>query len=125
MIDYSGSWYGRIFGTNSGTVEIEVQQSGESLRGTVNLADAIWGINEFSLTGTAGEPVSLSLEPTSLPEGVESGTVTVVASLDGDGPGFALSLLMKASSTRFWYRARSIRRRLARAAQQGDEADVE
>lgn len=83
--DYTGYWTGRIEGTSSGGVAIDIRQEGDQIAGVAKLSEPSVGEYEYFLKGIAGETLSLRLTPGRQSGGINLGRVSVVCSLDAEG----------------------------------------
>lgn len=81
----AGPWAGRLYGTNTGNVFIELQQEGTSLRGIARFLDDAFGLVIYELTGSVGERIDLKLVPKEAPDGIEVGEGTASGYLQPDG----------------------------------------
>ncbi|MEZ8069427.1 hypothetical protein [Vibrio sp. FF145] len=79
-------WAGRIYGTNTGNVFLEVSQDQNSLTGKLRIMDTIYGISMYDCTGTYDDGFRLECTPISAPEeGVVMGNVVVIGKLTQSG----------------------------------------
>lgn len=60
----TGVWLGTISGTNSASVQINIRQEGQRLRGDAIIYEPIIGKYAYSLLGTLGPPISFRLQIT-------------------------------------------------------------
>jgi hypothetical protein len=81
------NWNGRIYGTNTGNVAIQLDGEDDHITGTVRLLDDKFGLAVYTVTGTYAEGV-LKLEGTPQgqpPEGMVYGNLTAEGKLQADG----------------------------------------
>ncbi|MCH9693962.1 MAG: hypothetical protein K0U72_05595 [Gammaproteobacteria bacterium] len=84
-IQISGNWIGNVYGTNVGNASVKIEQDDSQISGEARFMDEAIGPTTYKVSGTAGEKVELKLEPSFVPENVESGEVTVSLELGSDG----------------------------------------
>ncbi|MGH1399398.1 MAG: hypothetical protein ACRBCT_09310 [Alphaproteobacteria bacterium] len=84
-MNVAGTWNGKIYGTNTGNVSIQLTQTGNRLEGKVRLMDDAFGVVVYDATGEANDNVNLHLNPVQFPEGIEVRDVTVTATLNERG----------------------------------------
>lgn len=85
MADLAGPWAGTIYGTNTGNLFAEFEQTGNKLKGEIRISDDRYGITIYKFTGIYDESIILDCIPLEAPEGLEAGSTTVNASLKPDG----------------------------------------
>ena len=86
MINIAGRWNGHVYGTNTGNLHLEIEQTGEDVAGTLRLSDTQFGINVYSIEGKATDQgIELSFTPTEISEGVQPGPGKIVATIAPDG----------------------------------------
>lgn len=78
-------WAGRLYGTNTGNLFIELQQDNDTLSGTVRFMDSLYGLSVFNCSGTCGDEIRLLCVPVSPPRDQFHGDVTVEAFLTPEG----------------------------------------
>jgi hypothetical protein len=87
MASIQRNWNGRIYGTNTGNVAIQLEGEDDQITGTVRLLDDKFGLAVYAVTGSYIEGV-LKLEGTPQgepPEGVSYGNLTAEGRLQADG----------------------------------------
>jgi len=82
--DFSGYWTGAFEGTNRGGLTMDLKQNGNAVTGIAALAEPAHGQYEYLVSGVAGETLSLSLTPGRQSGGINLGSITVLASVDGE-----------------------------------------
>ncbi|WP_163133625.1 hypothetical protein [Agarivorans sp. Alg241-V36] len=86
MLKLANRWAGKIYGTNTGNVFLELNQDESTLSGTLKIMDDIFGVSEYSCNGTISEgEITLCCEPSAMVEGMELGEVTILAFIKQDG----------------------------------------
>jgi hypothetical protein len=80
-----GPWAGRIYGTNTGKVFVELEETDGRLTGTARINDESLGIAVFEVTGSAGDDIELALTPKSAEEGVDIAAGHITGRLSPDG----------------------------------------
>ncbi|EJG0781700.1 hypothetical protein C4G25_RS23060 [Vibrio parahaemolyticus] len=86
MENLANRWAGRIYGTNTGNVFLEVSQDKSNLSGKLRIMDTIYGISMYDCVGTFDDSFRLECTPISEPEeGVVMGDVVVVGKLTQSG----------------------------------------
>ena len=85
MSSLAVKWAGRLFGTNTGNLFLELTQEGETVRGTARFLDSLYGLAIYEFTGSFDGTLRLDCKPlkTSVAEGL--GEVTVEAVLTPEG----------------------------------------
>jgi hypothetical protein len=79
-------WAGRLFGTNTGNVAVELNGEGDNLTGEVRFLDDRLGAVVYSVKGSFdGSNISLTGEVAKSPEGLTNGVVTITGSLTSAG----------------------------------------
>lgn len=78
-------WAGRVYGTNTGNVFIELTEREDKLLGTLKLVDDRWGAAEFKIEGTFADRVILKGEPIKSEKGVAVGNLHVEGNLTSEG----------------------------------------
>lgn len=78
-------WAGRLYGTNTGNLFLELTQDGESIKGIVRFLDNLYGLALYEFTGTFDGKLKLNCKPldSSIAEGL--GDVTIEAILTPEG----------------------------------------
>ena len=78
MSALTGLWIGTLYGTNSGNVFMEIEDTDGSLTGTIRINDPTAGVTIFEFTGVANDTIRFDLVPAQAPDGVEitPGTAT-------------------------------------------------
>jgi hypothetical protein len=86
MLKLANRWAGKIYGTNTGNVFLELNQNESKLSGTLKIMDDIFGVSTYSCNGDVSEVgVTLYCEPSEVIEGMRIGNVSVFASISKDG----------------------------------------
>lgn len=85
MSSLATKWAGRLYGTNTGNLFLEIEQEGESVKGVARFLDNLYGLALYKFTGTFDGTLKLFCKPldASLAEGL--GDVTVEAILTPEG----------------------------------------
>lgn len=79
-------WAGRLFGTNTGNMFVELTPKEAGLDGVVRVNDTTHGVAVYAVTGTFEDGrLRISGAATKLPPGVESGDITATAVLTSEG----------------------------------------
>ena len=78
-------WAGRMYGTNTGNLFLELENTGPNVSGTLRIMDAEHGVAVYSVEGTFDEKLKLTGEPVKGPAGLELGTLTAEAILTPEG----------------------------------------
>lgn len=78
-------WGGRFYGTNTGNLFIEFDDTGPQISGTLRVADPLFGLSIYTLQGSYGEILSVTGKPVSSKEGVETGELTIQGRLTPEG----------------------------------------
>ncbi len=78
-------WAGRVFGTNTGNLFIELTQTEPELVGTLRIADANFGVAVFNISGTYTDKLRIKGVPVQCREGVVLGDLTAEAILTPKG----------------------------------------
>ena len=84
-MNVAGTWNGKIYGTNTGNISIQLIQTKNKLEGKVRLMDDAFGIVVYEAKGEANDNVNLSLKPIQFPENIEIKDVKVTATLNEQG----------------------------------------
>lgn len=85
MNNLTGNWAGRIFGTNTGNLFLELEQSGARISGRARVLDNQFGLVIYSVTGDVDSNIAFTATPEKHPEGIVVGVVTVEAAVRQDG----------------------------------------
>lgn len=79
-------WAGKLFGTNTGNIFVELDVDEQAVTGTGRFADDRFGVVVYKLKGTFdGSVIDVECEPTQVPPNVEAGTLSAKASLTPEG----------------------------------------
>ncbi|TLY28795.1 MAG: hypothetical protein E6K63_07045 [Nitrospirae bacterium] len=78
-------WAGRVYGTNTGNVFVELDSSGERVTGTVRLMDTQLGLTVYKVTGSFDGMLRLKGEPTQVRSGITAGILEITATLTPEG----------------------------------------
>lgn len=87
MASIQRNWNGRIYGTNTGNISIQLEGEDDQITGTVRLLDDKFGLAVYAVTGTYAEG-TLKIEGTAQgepPEGVTYGDLSAEGRLQTDG----------------------------------------
>lgn len=79
MPGLADKWAGRLYGTNTGNLFIEVEQEGSNVSGVLRLLDHIYGITIYNFSGTFKEKLILSCTPD------ESNTIEDLGEINVEG----------------------------------------
>ncbi|MBL4713022.1 MAG: hypothetical protein JKY64_00505 [Alcanivorax sp.] len=85
MTDLANRWAGRLYGTNTGNIFLELAQDGKSVSGRLRIMDSIFGVSIYEYTGTIEEELILNCVPAQAVDGVELGNVSVKGHLTQEG----------------------------------------
>lgn len=85
MHNLANRWAGRIYGTNTGNVFLELNQEAENISGRLRIMDSIFGVSIYRYFGTVGDEIILNCKPESADAGALHGDVTVKGSLTPQG----------------------------------------
>lgn len=86
MTNLANRWAGRLYGTNTGNVFLDMTHDGQSISGRLRIMDSIFGVSIYDYTGTLDEELLLlKCTPSQTSNGVELGVVTVNGCLTPEG----------------------------------------
>ena len=86
MSEIGRLWTGRIFGTNTGNLFVELSQTASGVSGTIRLQDNSFGLAIFEFTGSLdGGTLELAGNPKQAPPGIEIGKFVAKAILTREG----------------------------------------
>lgn len=85
MVDLASGWAGKIFGTNTGNIFLEIKQDGNKILGRLRIMDDVFGVVVYDYTGTVGDEIIFNCTPVKKIEGMELGDVKVKAYLTSKG----------------------------------------
>ena len=85
MADLANRWAGRLYGTNTGNVFLDLVQDDEKVSGRLRIMDSIFGVSVYEYTGTLGEELVLNCKPSQANKVVELGEVCVKGRLTPEG----------------------------------------
>lgn len=87
MKQLANRWAGRIYGTNTGNIFLDLKQDGTSVSGQLRIMDTVYGVSVYKYTGTADEQIVLCCEPIQFDTTttIEYGQVTVKGKLTEQG----------------------------------------
>jgi len=74
-------WAGRIFGTNTGNLFLELDSTGNEIAGTARLMDTVFGLTVYRVAGSFDGTLRIRGEPTQAPPGVNTGPIEATAVL--------------------------------------------
>lgn len=78
-------WAGRVFGTNTGNLFIELTQTEPELVGKLRIADSNFGVAVFNISGTYTDKLRIKGTPAQCREGIMLGDMTAEAILTPKG----------------------------------------
>lgn len=85
MANLANRWAGRLYGTNTGNIFLDLAQDGQKVFGHLRIMDSIFGVSIYEYTGTLEEELILNCVPAQTVEGVELGDVSVKGHLTPEG----------------------------------------
>jgi hypothetical protein len=85
MATLANKWAGRLFGTNTGNLFLEISQDGEAVKGLARVLDNLYGLALYEFTGTFDENLKLTCKPLESRSTDGLGVVTVEAFLTPEG----------------------------------------
>jgi hypothetical protein len=85
MANLANNWAGRLYGTNTGNVFLDLAQDGQKVNGRLRIMDSIFGVSIYKYTGTLNEELILDCVPEQEIDGVELGNVSVRGHLTPEG----------------------------------------
>lgn len=85
MANLANRWAGRLYGTNTGNIFLELVQDGTSVSGRLRIMDSIFGVSLYEYTGTLEDGLVLRCSPVGGDDGVELGEVSVRGHLTPQG----------------------------------------
>lgn len=85
MENLANRWAGRLYGTNTGNIFLDLAQDGEKVFGRLRVMDSIFGVSLYEYTGTINEELVLNCVPAQAVEGTELGNVFVRGHLSPEG----------------------------------------
>lgn len=79
-------WAGRIYGTNTGNLFLEVDIEGEQVRGSLRVMDQQFGLTVWDVVGTfADQTLRLAGKPKQAPDGIQIGDIEATGQLTPGG----------------------------------------
>ncbi|WP_157772262.1 hypothetical protein [Zobellella denitrificans] len=78
-------WAGRVYGTNTGNLFMELNASDGEVSGVLRFMDSAFGLTVYRLSGSFEEQLRLHGEVIHVPEGVDAGPIDVIAILTEQG----------------------------------------
>lgn len=78
-------WAGRVYGTNTGNLFLELDTSNGEIAGTVRLMDSAFGLTVYRVTGSFDGTLRLRGEPIEPPAGDKAGSIKATAILTPEG----------------------------------------
>ena len=79
-------WAGRVYGTNTGSLFVELEQTADGITGLLRLMDTVFGLVIYDVKGTFdGVTLELEGDPKQAAPGIETGRITVKAILNPQG----------------------------------------
>lgn len=86
MAEIGKLWAGRVYGTNTGNLFVELSSAGPDVCGKVRFLDSVFGLAVYTIQGTFDdETLRVTGEIEQGAPGVEHGLLTIAASLTPDG----------------------------------------
>ncbi len=85
MANLANRWAGRLYGTNTGNVFLDLTQDEQNISGRLRIMDSIFGVSVYEYTGTIDEEVVLNCTPSQVVDGVGLGEVIVRGRLTEQG----------------------------------------
>jgi hypothetical protein len=83
--DLNGKWAGRIFGTNTGNLFLDIIQEENKLSGEVRINDLDFGVTIYQILGTTNGSIEFNIIPKKAGEGIQVSPGRVSAELKPDG----------------------------------------
>lgn len=85
-VDFSGDWVGNVFGTNTGNIYVQLnQEANGGVLGEARFLDDRFGVQVFTVEGTADQTLRVTLTPIKAAEAVEVTPTHVSLELGVDG----------------------------------------
>ena len=78
-------WAGRLYGTNTGNIFLEINQEGKKVDGVARFMDNLYGLALYKFTGEFENELILNCIPIEEKEGMEYGNIKVKAMLTPEG----------------------------------------
>ncbi|WP_439503881.1 hypothetical protein [Methylophaga sp.] len=85
MTNLANRWAGRLYGTNTGNIFLDLAQDGQKVSGRLRVMDSIFGVSLYEYTGTIKEELILNCVPVQAVEGTGLGNVFVKGHLSPEG----------------------------------------
>lgn len=85
MSTLASRWTGKIYGTNTGNVFLELSQDENNITGRFRIMDTIFGVSVYDCTGTFDDRIVLECIPTEEIDGIVQGTVKVEGTITPQG----------------------------------------
>ncbi|WP_417883464.1 hypothetical protein [Vibrio rumoiensis] len=85
MENLANRWAGRIYGTNTGNVFLDLNQEAENISGRLRIMDSVFGVSIYAYSGTIDDQIILHCKPESADDGTQHGDVTVKGRLTPQG----------------------------------------
>ena len=85
MPELATKWAGRLYGTNTGNLFIELTQDGSNVKGVARFMDQLYGLALYEFTGEFDESLKLHCKPLNPKEGQGLGDIEVKAILTPEG----------------------------------------
>ncbi len=85
MPELATKWAGRLYGTNTGNLFIELTQDGSDVTGVARFMDQLYGLALYEFTGKFDESLELDCKPLTPQKGQELGDIKVKAILTPEG----------------------------------------
>ena len=79
-------WAGRVYGTNTGSLYVELEPTADGITGSLRLMDTAYGLVIYNVKGTFdGVTLELEGDPKQAPPGIETGRIMAKAILNPQG----------------------------------------
>ncbi|QDO83687.1 hypothetical protein FM037_11150 [Shewanella psychropiezotolerans] len=85
MANLANRWAGRLYGTNTGNVFLDLVQKDQNVSGCLRIMDSIFGVSIYEYTGTFDEDIILNCTPSQAIEGIKIGDVKIRGRLTAKG----------------------------------------
>jgi len=85
MVNFAKLWVGRVYGTNTGNLFMELNASDGEVTGVLRVMDSAFGLTVYRLSGSYDEQMCLHGDVIHVPEGVDAGPIDVTATLTEQG----------------------------------------
>ena len=85
MASFAKLWAGRVYGTNTGNLFMELNVSDGKVTGVLRFMDSAFGLTVYKLAGSFDEQLHLHGEVMHVSKGVDAGPIEVIATLTEQG----------------------------------------